>query len=137
MAQPSPTGRPRHDVRTDDQPGVDLDTEATLDLLEDGYAQAVLEALREEPRSARALDDALEASRATVYRRLDALEEAGLVEGRLSYDPQGNHRQVFSVTVAQVTVEIGTDGLALEATPAEDAGTDEGDLVIGRVATDD
>jgi hypothetical protein len=53
---------------------------AVLDLLEDEYTRRILEALAEEPRPARELIEATDASRATVYRRLNSLQDHGLVE---------------------------------------------------------
>lgn len=83
-----------------------------LALLHDEYSMAILEEIRTEPKSARALTDICEASRPTIYRRLNRLEDAGLVESGMAYDADGHHRTVFEATVETVTVEVTDDGLS-------------------------
>lgn len=101
---PSPTPDEQRDTdRTDE----------VLALLEDDYSRAILEALNAEPRAARGLVEACEASRATIYRRLDRLEDAGLVDSRLSYDADGHHRTVFETTLDAVTVGLDADGIGV------------------------
>lgn len=119
MASSRHATRPGSPIGTSEEEKPDICPETALDLLEDSYAQEILAALREEPRSARCLHQSLEASRATVYRRLDALEEAGLVTGQLSYDPGGNHRQVFHPTVSELEISVTAEGIEVTATPSE------------------
>ncbi|MFB6102611.1 MAG: ArsR/SmtB family transcription factor [Haloplanus sp.] len=88
-------------------------TEEVLALLEDDYSRTILEAINTDARPACDLVDACDASRATVYRRLNRLEDAGLVTSRLTYDADGHHRTVFEATLDAVTVDLGDDGLAL------------------------
>ncbi|MFB6081949.1 MAG: ArsR/SmtB family transcription factor, partial [Halanaeroarchaeum sp.] len=49
-------------------------------LLGDEYARAILAALSDGDRSTRELIEACEMSRPTIYRRLDALTSAGVIE---------------------------------------------------------
>ncbi|WP_251330237.1 ArsR/SmtB family transcription factor [Haloplanus pelagicus] len=117
--KPSP-GRPtdeREPIRTDE----------VLALLEDDYSRAILEAVHAEPRSARDLVEECEASRATIYRRLDRLDDAGLVESWLSYDADGHHRTVFEATVDAVTVGLDADGIGV--TVETDDGAAEGSVL--------
>jgi DNA-binding transcriptional ArsR family regulator len=92
----------------------EADHEAMLSLVSDEYARSILDALGEQPLSARELVERLEASRATVYRRLDTLESAGVVESSMSIHPDGHHRKEFRITVEQVRLTFGSDGITVE-----------------------
>jgi DNA-binding transcriptional ArsR family regulator len=98
-----------------------------LTLLEDDYSRAILEALRADPRPARDLVEECAASRATIYRRLDRLEEAGLVDSWLSYDADGHHRTVFEATLDSVTVGLDADGIAITVATDDAADSVAGD----------
>ncbi|MEF8853783.1 MAG: winged helix-turn-helix domain-containing protein [Haloarculaceae archaeon] len=108
-----------HPGRPEAEPGptrksADLAPTTLLELLDDDYARGILEATTEEAAPARQLAERLDASRATVYRRLERLEEAGLVEPAMTYDADGYHRKVFRATLQSVTVTL--DDGAVEAT---------------------
>jgi len=77
-----------------------------LDLLSDQYTARILEALSVEPRPARELATVCDMSRPTVYRRLDRLQEHGLVSTDDALDPDGHHRKVFATALEQVTIEL-------------------------------
>ena len=111
--------RPPGDAAPDRQ-AVDLPPSDLLELLDDEYARAILEHTAEEARSARELVSTLSASRATVYRRLNRLEDAGLVEHRTRYDPDGHHRKTFRATLDSVTVSLDGE-LRTEVTLVADA----------------
>ncbi len=96
----------------DDDPTVDV-TEV-LSLLSDEYAREVLSVLSEESLSARELVDRLDMSRATVYRRLDRLESAGVLDSSMRLDPDGHHRKSFHVVVDQMELTVDAEGLSLE-----------------------
>lgn len=100
---------------TTDEPDSDR-TDEVLALLEDDYSRSILEAVHAEPRSARDLVEVCDASRATVYRRLDRLDDVGLVDSWLSYDADGHHRTVFEATLDAVTVGLGADGIGVTIT---------------------
>ncbi|GAB6862037.1 ArsR/SmtB family transcription factor [Haloplanus litoreus] len=107
---------------TTDEPDPDR-TDEVLALLEDDYSRSILEAVHAEPRSARDLVEVCDASRATVYRRLDRLDDVGLVESWLSYDADGHHRTVFEATLDAVTVGLDADGIGVTIT-TDDATAD-------------
>ncbi|MFB6298227.1 MAG: ArsR/SmtB family transcription factor [Salinirussus sp.] len=88
-----------------------------LTLLDDEYARAILRAVRSEPKPAREILSEVDASRSTVYRRLDQLEAAGLLRTDLAYDPDGHHRTVFEASLGTVSVEITPEGLSVETSP--------------------
>ncbi|MFC6977140.1 ArsR/SmtB family transcription factor [Halomicroarcula sp. GCM10025709] len=81
-----------------------------LALLDDEYARAILAELTAEPMSASELCTACEMSDPTAYRRLDRLEEAGLVAEQQTIDPDGHHYKQYVATVGEVAVtfEDGT-----------------------------
>ena len=81
-----------------------------LELLGDEYTYCVFEAVVEQPRTGRELIDATGVSKATVYRRLEKLEEAGLVETTLSIASDGNHCKRFHAAVSAIEVNFGTNG---------------------------
>ena len=84
-----------------------LKTERTLKLLADGYARELLNELSDEPLSAPELVTRCAFSRTTVYRRLEQLESAGLVEVTIDIRRNGNHRRVYRPAVEQLTYSIG------------------------------
>jgi len=84
-----------------------------LALLDAEYTQDLLTAVQAEAKSARALAEECGASRPTVYRRLNRLDDAGLVESSMAYDADGHHRTVFEATLDRFVVELDDDGLSL------------------------
>ena len=101
---------PSASTQTDDEP-TDVAADELLELLGDEYACEILRALEDGPLPARAIVEDRDMSRPTVYRRLDRLTEAGIVEARLRPERDGHHRQEFRLVVAEVEFEVGTDGI--------------------------
>ena len=87
-AQPSPT------------------TAELLDLFGDEYTRRVFETVSERPRSGRAVAEAADVSRATAYRRLNDLQDAGLVTSELSIDADGHHRERFEATARHLSISL-------------------------------
>jgi len=81
-----------------------------LTLLDDEYARRILGLLSEGSYRGRELSERCEFSRPTVYRRLNRLEDAGLVRSELRIDPDGNHCKEFFLVrdCLEVTLESGT-----------------------------
>jgi DNA-binding HxlR family transcriptional regulator len=123
-----PAGRREHPHGPTERvlrPGESDEFAAVLDLLEDEYTRRILEALAEGARPARALIDACDASRATVYRRLNCLQDHGLVEVGVEPHREGHHRKVFESLLERATVEVGNGTTTLRLLLAiEDQGTD-------------
>jgi DNA-binding transcriptional ArsR family regulator len=90
-----------------------------IDLLSDDCAREFLQALRDEPRAARELAEECGVSRPTAYRRLNRLQEAGLVTDRIDVSDDGHHRRTFGATVDGVGLELGDDGLEATVTTTE------------------
>lgn len=89
----------------------DIDPRAVLDVLSDAYAREILETLDRSVLTAPEIADRCGFSRATVYRRLDTLEQVGLVTSRLELDQNGHHRYCYAVASAQITLSVCSDGL--------------------------
>jgi DNA-binding transcriptional ArsR family regulator len=100
----------------DDDRSKPVDPADLLAVLEDDYARRILAAVAEEARPARELMEACDASRATVYRRLNRLEEQDLVTARTEVHPDGHHRKVFAATLEEATISLGGDGVCAEVT---------------------
>jgi DNA-binding transcriptional ArsR family regulator len=104
----------------DDPPEVAV--EDLLELLGDEYACAILRALEDGPKAARDLLERTDMSRPTVYRRLDRLTDAGIVDSRMALARDGHHRQEFHLVVDAVEFQVGTDGIDGRVRAADPAG---------------
>jgi predicted transcriptional regulator len=92
------------------------DSMGLLSLLNAEYTQSILESIQREAKPARTIAEECGASRPTVYRRLNALEDAGLVDSDMAYDADGHHRTVFETTLEAVSVDLVGDGLSVTVT---------------------
>lgn len=114
MARNAPTRPP---IRSDAEATTDETPVAPgtlLELLEDEHSQAILSSIADEQKPAREILEEVTASRATVYRRLNSLEDAGLVESGIAIDTDGHHRQVYHAVLSDVVVSVEPDGLSVE-----------------------
>jgi predicted transcriptional regulator len=93
-----------------------VDRETLLSLMSDEYARRILDALGTQSLSARELIGRLDASRATVYRRLDRLEEAGIVSSSMEIHPDGHHRKQFRIRIESVSLAFAPDGVTVDVT---------------------
>jgi predicted transcriptional regulator len=94
----------------------EIDQETLLSLMSDEYARRILNALGTRALSARELIERLDVSRATVYRRLDSLEEAGIVGSSMEIHPDGHHRKQFQITIERVNLAFEPDGVTVDVT---------------------
>ncbi|MFU8870147.1 helix-turn-helix domain-containing protein [Natronococcus sp.] len=102
------------------QPNVGDDPGSVLDLLADPYARRILTAANDEPMTAKALSDACDASLPTIYRRVDTLDEQGLLEEMRVVDPDGSHRRVYRTTVESVRATFEGDELRVVVDTRDD-----------------
>lgn len=110
--RPRSTPRSGHATSASSDDGTpDVAADELLELLGDEYACEILRALGDGPLPARDIIDDHDMSRPTVYRRLDRLTEAGIVEARLRPARDGHHRQEFRLAVDEVEFEVGTNGI--------------------------
>jgi DNA-binding transcriptional ArsR family regulator len=100
----------RHAATDGQQP---IDTESLLAMLGDEYAPDILAIISEESLSAREIASRLNVSRPTIYRRLNRLQEAGLVTTSMEYDPDGHHRQQFHLAINEVVLRFESDRIAV------------------------
>lgn len=94
------------------------DESEILALLHDEYARAILGATSERAMSASELSDSCDASRSTIYRRIDRLTECDLLEEQTQLDPDGHHRNVYASRLeeARVRFEDGDPVVEIERT---------------------
>lgn len=85
----------------EDAPPADL-----FALLDDEYARAILAATDQRPMSAPALAEACDASRPTIYRRIDRLKEYDLLSETVRPDEDGHHRRVYVSRFRGLSVDL-------------------------------
>ncbi len=88
----------------------------TLDALGDAKTRRCLYELQRDPRSAKELAAVTGYSRTTVYRRLNALRQAGLIESRTTIDPDGDHYESFRPDTELIMIELD-DGFRIRIDP--------------------
>lgn len=88
-----------------------IDPKEVLDLLADEYVRSILEALGGRDRTAPDVAERCGCSRATVYRRLNALVAAGVVAREPGVDPDGHHRARYRARPVRLSVSVDGDGL--------------------------
>jgi hypothetical protein len=54
--------------------------------------------------------DAADVSKATAYRRLGELEDAGLIESKTVFDLDGYHPSQSTAVVESIDIQFGSDG---------------------------
>lgn len=94
----------------------EMDAAALGSLLADDCARTILEATAREPQSAEALAERCEASKTTVYRRLEELEEHDLVEVRQRPEDRGHHYKVYAACLDRAVITLTQDGIELSVT---------------------
>ena len=113
-----------YDDAEDKEGPSDLTDEELLALLGDEYTRRVLLAVVEQRRSGREVTEAADVSKATAYRRLSRLQEAGLVESELVVDLDGHHHEEFYAVVERADISLSCEGVDIAITPDEDSGDD-------------
>lgn len=98
------------------------DCDSILELLGDEYAREILDALAAGPATATELVDRCDGSDVTIYRRLNCLEDAGVVRSTPKLSPNGNHCSRYEVVLERVTISMTEDGVAIEVDPREGTG---------------
>lgn len=80
--------------------------ETVVGLLDDEHAREILAATSIEPMASADLAERCDASRQTVYRRLDNLQDAGLLAERTRPRADGHHDTVYVATLSDIRVEL-------------------------------
>ncbi|MFQ3320384.1 MAG: two-component system response regulator AdeR [Natronomonas sp.] len=94
------------------EPATDVDDDV-LDALGDPKTRRCCYALAETPKSARELADETGYSLPTVYRRLNALQQAGIIESRTRLDPDGDHHDTFIAVTTRIQIDL-EDGVRVD-----------------------
>lgn len=80
-------------------------------LLEDETSRRILVEAYGRSMSVSELNDRCDASKPTVYRRLEDLRECEFLHQETRIDPDGNHHPVYATNVRTVTFELSADGV--------------------------
>jgi len=99
-----------------DPPGVpdDPTLEAVVELLDDEHVRQILTATSVDALSAKELSERCDVSQATVYRRVERLAEAGLVDERTRPRADGHHDTVYVATLDEVSIRLRDGELHLD-----------------------
>ncbi len=84
-----------------------------LDTLGDPKARHCYSLLTEAPDRAQSLANRTGYSASTVYRRLNKLHQAGLIESRYTYDADGNHYKTFEAVTDTIKITVN-DGFQVQ-----------------------
>jgi DNA-binding Lrp family transcriptional regulator len=101
--------------------GSEGDDKEIVDLLSDDYVWAILEETRDGAESVKAISDTCGADRSTIYRRVEQLQEADLLEGQQELDPDGHHYESYRANLEAVIVRLEEEtGFEVEVDRRED-----------------
>jgi predicted transcriptional regulator len=103
----------------------EADADEILDLLDDQYAQVILQQTRNNAMSAKEISETCDISVSTVYRRTERLIECGLLAERRVAQPDGTHYSLYEARLDELTVRLTDDGF--EITVSEKATGDLAD----------
>jgi predicted transcriptional regulator len=101
---------PRSQRQPDWPEEIDLSASELFELFGDEYTRRVYETITEQPRSGRAVAEAADVSRATAYRRLNDLRDAGLVRTEMMISDDGHHKEQFEPVPTSVSISLD-DGI--------------------------
>jgi predicted transcriptional regulator len=122
MASTHLSANPPESPVADGTEGREYDAESLLELLGDEYTQRVLAAIGDDAVTGSELIDRSGVSKATAYRRLDDLQDAGLVESALHIDPDGHHCEQYQLAVDQLEISFGPEGFDVTVDTGETDG---------------
>ena len=88
--------------------------EAVVELLDDEHVRQILTATSVDALSAKELSERCDVSQATVYRRVERLAEAGLVDERTRPRADGHHDTVYVATLDEVSIRLRDGELHLD-----------------------
>ncbi|WP_336037847.1 helix-turn-helix domain-containing protein [Halobacterium yunchengense] len=121
MSQSHPRGALRAG-RTDDGPATLTDSDdvqRVLDAVDDADCRAILEATRDDALTVNEVADACDLAQSTAYRKVDILDDAGLLEESLRIRQSGKHVAEYACGVDDVTLTVDGDGVRVTVEHAE------------------
>jgi len=110
---------------TDEREMADRDLDTVVALLGDEHVRSILTATSEHPRSAAELSERCGLSMSSIYRRLDRLSEADLVDERTRPRSDGHHETVYVSRLDRFEVTIRDGDLSWEVERRSDDVADE------------
>lgn len=99
----------------------DADPGAVLDALSDPDCRSILEATGDRPLTVAELERACGLPRSTLYRKVEELADAGLLDERVRMREQGPHPRAYVRSVG--AVEVSFSASETDVRLARDAGT--------------
>lgn len=92
-------------------------------LLDDEYARAILTETSVRPMSVKNLSEVMDASLPTIYRRVERLQDCGLLEERPAFQQEGRHYGVFEARLERIDIELddGELTVSVETEPTDPA----------------
>ena len=108
MNRPSPGPRPRTPWATTDAAVVESEdaVQSLLDALRDADCRRILEATADAPLSAKEVAATCDLPLSTVYRKIERLTTARLVEERVRFDGPGKHASEYARLVEDVSFSL-------------------------------
>lgn len=103
----------------------EADADEILALLDDQYAQVILQQTRNKAMSAKEISEICDISISTVYRRTERLIECGLLAEQRVAQSGGTHYSLYEARLDELTVRLTDDGF--EITVSEKATGDLAD----------
>ena len=100
-------------------------TDTVFNVLSDETARRIFTLIHECPQSAKDLQETCSASLKTVYRRLENLQEAGLVSPVEQVDTEGTHYTVYATAVEEVEISVKPGDSSVEIEIHEDDNVDQ------------
>lgn len=101
----------------------ELDT--VVELLTDETVRTILEETSVEPLSAVELAERCETSRQTVYRRLEHLADADLVDDRTRVRQDGHHDTVYTAALEHISITLREGELRVDVERARSNPADQ------------
>lgn len=95
------------------------DPDDVFDLFGDETARRILVLASDDPVSADDLAAALDTSHPTVYRRINALSDHGLLTDNQEIDSEGNHFKTFETTVDRISFVLEKGGCSVDVKPRQ------------------
>ena len=110
---------------TDETEMAEPELDTVVALLDDEHVRSILTATSERPRSAAELGERCGLSTSSIYRRLDRLSAADLVEERTRPRSDGHHETVYASRLDRFEVTVRDGELSWELERRSDDVADE------------
>lgn len=100
--------------------GADDQVADILSVLEDRYARTILVETSVEPMSAQELANRCDVADSTIYRRIERLQEHGLLAESQVLDSDGHHHKEYRARLDHVTIDLEPGELSVDVTRVEE-----------------